>query len=226
MRNLFKKLFGKKQLSPQTPGAVKNEASGRSERNEPASGGGAFEAKVKAVSCGNSKTHALGVTLLEAANDGNEGELDRCLRELPSTGTHHGAHLTPLINAAFDLLDEKRNAAICDAAQDFGVDAGVDSLVKFQRLESKLNDWKLRFLDTLDGLPEPLDRMPLAGNYLALMHMPGMPHSSCNYHLVTVWFDDGTAIRHARVFNRTEMEVPAAWNNKRICNMAFLMDQP
>ncbi len=152
---------------------------------------------------GNASSLAIELELALRLND--LGKFERALNQLPSVkGPNHNTHLTPFIDK---MLAEARAG---------GQAPFIDHLEKF----------KTKHLDVFDLIPLTMTRIQLQGNFWAMMSMPGMPRSRTNYHLVTVWFEDGTSIRHAKVFDRNQLEVPIGWQDKILQQMAFLLEQP
>ncbi len=69
----------------------------------------------------------------------------------------------------------------------------------------------------------PSNRIPL-GNHAAVMVFA--PWSSQSYHLVCVEFEDGTALKDAKVFDLSELEVPESCLNKKIAKLSVNLRQP
>jgi hypothetical protein len=67
-------------------------------------------------------------------------------------------------------------------------------------------------------------RVLLEGGYLAVMMFA--PHSTKDYHLVCVEFEDGTRVKDAKVFHRNELELPPAFKGKKIKTLAINSQQP
>jgi ankyrin repeat protein len=68
------------------------------------------------------------------------------------------------------------------------------------------------------------NRVILEGQYASIMMLA--PHSSKNYHLVCVEFDDGTKLQDAKVFDKCALELPSEYTNKKIDKLSINLHQP
>jgi len=141
----------------------------------------------------------------------------------PNLATDHG--YTPLHRAAghgnesvvIELLDA---GAAIDARDEFGQTAHKIAMHEMHDEVAEILEIRLHEKSREEGK----NRIMLEGSFAALFLFA--PQSSQDYHLVKVQFEDGSELQNVKVYNQSELELPAEYMNKVIKTLSLNLDQP
>jgi hypothetical protein len=156
-----------------------------------------FAIKVEDLHQYNSNTLAL---ILWMILD-NADEFKEKIADLTSIYNEPAAHLTPTIDMLLNV-------------------ASRNNWADFKKI---IAEFKHKHLDMRDPPTVKIVKVSFPGLLDTLTSKP--PQSKFGYHLITLWFEDGTSIRHTRYFQNEILELPEGWKFKRLENVLVPWDQ-